>query len=111
MDLASIWGFVTLVSIMLSCVIAWLYLRRMLSLQKQHLTRREKYVIPLLVFAGLSLIPSISFTFLLAFSASSEVEFEDWILAATFPLSCFGVFFIGFAFTYLVYLWWYGQKL
>ena len=111
MDLASIWAFATLVSIMLSGLIAWLYIRRMLSLQKQQLTRRKKYLNPLLVFAGLSLVPSLSFTFLLVFSASSEVELEDWILAAIFPLACFGMFFIGFTFTYLIYLWWYGQRL
>ncbi|MBN1220565.1 MAG: hypothetical protein JXM69_16705 [Anaerolineae bacterium] len=94
---------------LLSVVVGWFYTRKVNSPTGQHLTRKEKYVHPLIALAVTNLILGIgvALMFLPSVFLQKNATFESWILLSMMLISCPGFFLILFMLSYLVNVWWY----
>lgn len=104
-------GFIALAGMLLSGTVTWLYLQRAKSSRGRYLTRRKKYLLPLLPLAGTSFITCFGLVLVLRSSASPEMTHEvAWVVSSTIAIFCSGFLFVWLILSYLVNLWWHGQN-
>lgn len=109
-DMPAVGGFIMLISMLLSGVVTWFFLRRAKSSQRQHFTKWEKYISPLLTLAFTNIITFLGIVLMLIPNAAPQMTYKDWIVAATIPVACTGSLFLGLIFSYLINLWWHERS-
>jgi protein-S-isoprenylcysteine O-methyltransferase Ste14 len=102
-------GIIGLGGTLFSGIVVWFYHRKATSPAGQHLTRKEKYIHPLIALAGTNLILGIGVALMFLPSAflQKNATFESWFLLSIMLISCPGFFLILFMLSYLVNVWWY----